>query len=78
LPAAWYTELTALGREVAARQVHPDVLARRLRAHLRGSGPVRVRRHIHSAFTRLERATGAGPALSALRAELSRMERSYG
>jgi hypothetical protein len=39
---------------------------------------VRIRRHVHGAFKRLERETGASPALSGLRAELERMERSYG
>jgi geranylgeranyl pyrophosphate synthase len=78
LPAAWYAELTALGRDVAAHRLHPEVLARRLRAHLRGSGRVRIRRHLQTALERLELATGAAPALSALRAELSSMEQSYG
>jgi geranylgeranyl pyrophosphate synthase len=78
LPAAWYAELTALGRDVAAERLDPEVLARRLRAHLRGSGRTRIRRHIQAALTRLERATGAAPGFAALRAELTRMEQSYG
>ncbi len=78
LPAARYTELTALGVEVAARKLHPEVLARLLRGHLRGSGRVRIRRHIHTAFARLENVTGTSPALTSLRAELHRMEKSYG
>jgi geranylgeranyl pyrophosphate synthase len=78
LPAARHAELRAMGREVRARQLHPEVLARLLRAHLRGSGRVRIRRHIHAAFTRLEALTGASAALTALRAELQRMEKSYG
>jgi geranylgeranyl pyrophosphate synthase len=73
-----HAELQALGRRVAAHDVHPEVLARRLREHLRGSGRVRIRRHVYAAFRRLERETGASPALSGLRAELERMERSYG
>jgi geranylgeranyl pyrophosphate synthase len=78
LPATRHAELQAMGREVAARQLHPEVLARLLRGHLRGSGRVRVRRHIHAAFARLEALTGASTALTALRAELQRMEKSYG
>jgi geranylgeranyl pyrophosphate synthase len=78
LPAERHAELSALGVDVAACRLHPEVLARRLRGHLRGSGRVRVRRHIHVAFARLEKVTGASPALSALRAELHRMEKSYG
>jgi len=78
LPTAQHAELTALGTEVVSRRTHPELLARRLRAHLRGSGRVRVRRHIHAAFARLEAVTGPSPALTALRAELGRMEKSYG
>lgn len=78
LGASRHAELQKLGREVAARTLHPEVLARLLRAHLRGSGRVRIRRHVHAAFARLEKVTGPSPALSALRAELQRMEKSYG
>jgi geranylgeranyl pyrophosphate synthase len=78
LPGERHAELQALGRRVSAQELHPEVLARRLREHLRGSGRVRIRRHVHGAFKRLERETGASPALSGLRAELERMERSYG
>jgi len=77
LPSERYAELLALGSQVAARRQHPELLARRLRAQLRGSGRVRIRRHLHAAFARLEQAAGASPALSALRAELQRMEKSY-
>jgi geranylgeranyl pyrophosphate synthase len=78
LPSARYAELTAFGSQVAARRQHPELLARQLRAQLRGSGRVRIRRHLHAAFARLEQAAGTSPALSALRAELQRMEKSYG
>jgi geranylgeranyl pyrophosphate synthase len=78
LGASRHAELQELGREVAARKLHPEVLARLLRGHLRGSGRVRIRRHIHAAFARLENVAGASPALSSLRAELQRMEKSYG
>lgn len=78
LPAPRYAELVALGDQVAARRQHPELLARQLRAQLRGSGRVRIRRHLHAAFAGLERAAGASPALSALRGELQRMEKSYG
>jgi geranylgeranyl pyrophosphate synthase len=78
LPAQRYAELLDLGTHVAARRQHPELLARRLRAQLRGSGRVRIRRHLHATFARLERAAGASAALSALRAELQRMEKSYG
>lgn len=77
LPAQRYSELTTLGAQVAARRHHPEILARELRSQLRGSGRVRVRRHLHAAFSSLERSTGNAPALSALRTELARMEKSY-
>jgi geranylgeranyl pyrophosphate synthase len=77
LPAQRYAELAAVGDQVAARRHHPELLARQLRAQLRGSGRVRIRRHLHAAFARLEGAAGASPTLSALRAELQRMEKSY-
>ncbi|MEY2933426.1 MAG: hypothetical protein RL033_4175 [Pseudomonadota bacterium] len=77
LPPERHAPLRAMGVQVAARELHPEVLARQLRAQLRGSGRVRVRRHIHAAFARLEAATGPAPALTSLRAELQRMEKSY-
>src|SRR5690606_34407608 len=77
LPEPRYAALVELGEQVAARAQHPELLARQLRSELRGSGRVRVRRHLHGAFTRLERATGPAPALAALRAELGRMEKGY-
>jgi geranylgeranyl pyrophosphate synthase len=78
LPPEHYAELVALGGQVTARRQHPELLARRLRAELRGSGRVRIRRHLHAAFARLERTAGASAGLSSLRAELQRMEKSYG
>jgi geranylgeranyl pyrophosphate synthase len=78
LPPAEHAELRAAGLDVAARRLHPEVLARLLRAHLRGSARVRIRRHVHAAFARLQQLTGASAGLSALRAELHRMEKSYG
>ena len=78
LPRESYAELQAMGRRVAQSDLHPELLARRLREHLRGSGRVRIRRHVHAAFGRLQQETGASPALSGLRAEVGRMERSYG
>ncbi len=73
-----FSQLQALGRRVARRDLHPELLARTLRARLRGSSRVRMRRFIHQAFARIER--GAAPnrqALAALRAHLQRMEKSY-
>jgi geranylgeranyl pyrophosphate synthase len=78
LPPGRHAELMALGLTVADRKLHPEVLARLMRGHLRGSGRVRVRRHLHATFKRLEAVVGPSAALMALRAELGRMEQSYG
>jgi geranylgeranyl pyrophosphate synthase len=79
LTAARHTELMALGAEVSEGKLHPEVLARLMRGHLRGSSRVRVRRYLHAAFARLEAETGlGGAALTGLRAELDRLEKSYG
>jgi geranylgeranyl pyrophosphate synthase len=77
LSAERHERLRAMGVQVAARHLHPELLARELRSELRGSGRVRVRRHLHAAFARLEQATGPAPALKELRAELQRLEKSY-
>jgi geranylgeranyl pyrophosphate synthase len=73
-----YTELQQLGREVEALDRHPELLAQRLRAELRGSGRVRVRRYIHTAFAELQTLIGPTPGLAQLRADLQRLEKSYG
>lgn len=77
LKAEPYERLRAMGEQVAGRRLHPELLARALRAELRGSGRVRVRRHLHAAFARLEEAAGSADALKELRAELQRLEKSY-
>jgi len=73
-----FAALQALGTEVCRRDVHPEVLARRLRTELRGSGRVRVRRYIHAVFAGLADSVRRQDALTALRALLQRMEKSYG
>lgn len=77
LSAERHERLRAMGEQVVARRLHPELLARALRAELRGSGRVRVRRHLHGAFARLEEAAGSAEALKELRAELQRLEKSY-
>lgn len=77
LPSERHAELVALGLEVSERRLEPAVLARLMRGHLRGSGRVRVRRHLHGAFAGLEAVVGPCPALSALHTEIGRMEKSY-
>jgi geranylgeranyl pyrophosphate synthase len=72
-----FEELRRQGREIGQRQLHPEVVARRVRELLRGSGRVRVRRHLQQVFAQLESAVGPQPALEDLRAQLQRMEKSY-
>lgn len=78
LPRERFEELQRLAERVQRVELHPEVLARLLLRELRGSGRVRVRRHVHAAFARLESAAPNPAALSDLRAELARLERSYG
>ena len=78
LSEARFEELRQQGREIAKSQLHPELVARQLRALLGGSGRMRVRRHIQQAFARLEAAVGPQAALDDLRAQLQRMEKSYG
>ena len=73
-----FASLQALGQRVARRDLHPEVVARTLRAQLRGSSRVRMRRFIHGAFARLESKLPNQRVLAALRAQLQRMEKSYG
>lgn len=77
LPEADFEQLRQLGREVEQRELHPELLASRVRELLHGSGPLRVRRHVQQAFARLEASVGHRPALRALRSQLRRMEKSY-
>jgi geranylgeranyl pyrophosphate synthase len=78
LSAPRHAELVTLGLGVSERRLEPEVLARLMRGHLRGSGRMRVRRQLHAAFTRLEAVVPPTAPLEALRAELGRMEKSYG
>jgi geranylgeranyl pyrophosphate synthase len=78
LPAERFETLRRASAEVCAGDLHPEVLARALRQALQGSGRVRVRHYLHSAFAQLQSQLGPSPALQQLEAELRRMERSYG
>jgi geranylgeranyl pyrophosphate synthase len=78
LPADRFAELVRMGVNVKNRQLHPEVLARLLRAELKGSGRVRIRRYIHGIFARLEQVLSGAEALTEMRAQLQHMEKSYG
>jgi geranylgeranyl pyrophosphate synthase len=55
-----------------------EALAKHMRNELRGSGRVRVRRHLKQAFTELSETFGAAPELAAIELETQRLEKSYG
>src|SRR5690606_29365455 len=75
---ATYAELRRLAREVEAGRRPPEELAGLLRRML-GPKPRRpVHRRVRRAFARLERCLGPSLALSRLKAEVARVESSYG
>lgn len=77
LDAARFAELSDCCARVSRRDLHPELLARRLRHQLSPSGSVRARRQAKTELARLEAWLSPGPALAELRAQMARMERSY-
>jgi geranylgeranyl pyrophosphate synthase len=78
LPVERFAELVRLSQRVQAEEAPPETLARVLRERLGGSGRVRVRRHVQQFFGELAAMSGPSAALDALRADLARLEKSYG
>ncbi len=76
-PAA-YAELRNLASTARDHQHKLDSLAKHMRHELRGSGRVRVRRHLKQAFAELSETFGASPELEAIELETQRLEKSYG
>jgi geranylgeranyl pyrophosphate synthase len=77
LPLVRFEQLQRWAGEVTRGDLHPEVLARALRQALQGSGRVRVRRAIQTAFADLKDEFGPSPALQRIESEIRRMERSY-
>lgn len=77
LPVATFESLQQMSADVQLRDLHPELLARELRRRLSGSGRMRVRRTIHSAFATLRDEVGNAPGLDAIQAEINRLEKSY-
>lgn len=73
-----YARLLALAKEVEARHLHPESLCERLRPRIETIGRRRVRSHLDSAFERLERNVPTSNGLGEVRAEIERLEKSYG
>lgn len=73
-----YAGLCEQSAKVVRGDQHPELLARALRAELRGSARVRVRRYVHQVCERLEAAVGPSPSVATARQQLHRMEKSYG
>lgn len=73
-----YAELRGLAVSAREGSVKLEVLAKQMRQELRGSGRVRVRRHLKQAFAPLSETFGASPQLEAIELETQRLEKSYG
>lgn len=88
-PWAWLSEqvdevtcahLFALARDVRSRDVHPEVLAERMRSSIGSFGQQRVREHLAQTLSNLRHAlrhTADRGLIARLEAELQRLERSY-
>lgn len=73
-----YAELCALATTAGGAPQKLEALAKRMRHELRGSGRVRVRRHLKQAFATLGATFGESPELQAIELETQRLEKSYG
>jgi geranylgeranyl pyrophosphate synthase len=78
LSAQAYAELRSLAVSAREGDIKLELLAKQMRHELRGSGRVRVRRHLKQAFTALGETFGASPELEAIELETQRLEKSYG
>lgn len=72
-----FGELQRLALRVQRREIHPELVARLLRKELRGSGRMRVRRHIYGACARLGASAPNSRALEELGEQLAQLEKSY-
>lgn len=73
-----YERLRSMAHAVSQRDLHPELLSQALRSELRGSGRVRVRRHLNEAFSELRSSVGESAALETIEQEIHRLEKSYG
>jgi geranylgeranyl pyrophosphate synthase len=78
LSANAYADLRTLAGAARDGQHKLDALAKHMRHELRGSGRVRVRRHLQAAFAELSETFGASPELELIEQETQRLEKSYG
>ncbi len=75
---ARYRALIEDERRVLKGELHPEGLARNLRASLQGAGRVHVRRYVESTFRLLGEEQDRPGALDELRSLVAAMEKSYG
>lgn len=72
-----FARLSAMSREVQARDLHPEYLAEALREHIAIRGRFHVQQQLTGALPDLERSVGQSPVIDRLAQEIERLERSY-
>ena len=73
-----YAHLRVLGRQVNARERHPEHLASELRTLIEAEGRKRVDNHLRQAFADLSHKVGRSRALDEALHEIQTLEKSYG
>lgn len=73
-----YARLVSLGRQVSARERHPEQLAGELRRLVEIDGRARVSAHLRAAFAELSEKLGRSRALDDALCEIEALEKSYG
>ncbi|HYO95369.1 MAG TPA: polyprenyl synthetase family protein [Polyangiaceae bacterium] len=72
-----YSKLRELGREVSARERHPEFLSMELKAMLACEAPSIVSRHLTLALSELRQVVGSSRALEEMGHEITLIEASY-
>lgn len=73
-----YSHLRVLGRQVHARERHPELLASELRTLIEAQGRSCVDNHLQQAFSDLSGKLGRSRALDEVQHEIQTLEKSYG
>lgn len=77
LDDADYDAMIDLGRRVARRDAHPEIMARRIRHALGDSGKARIRGQLARTLSDLEAEVGPSAVLGSLKQEIAMLEDSY-
>lgn len=72
-----YAELVGLGREVTARDTHPEILGERLRARVEHTGRRRIRARFDAALAGLHGCVADTDLIDAIAHDLTALEASY-